>query len=76
LFIETALRIPRSTSDREKDTDGSLELTGHLGDVMKESARIALTVARNFLAQNKPDNDFLKTNHVHLHVPEVNIFYF
>jgi len=71
LFIETALRIPRAASDSEKDGDGSLELTGHLGDVMKESARIALTVSRNFLAEHQPKNDFLRSNHIHLHVPEV-----
>lgn len=58
-------------SDSEKDGDGSLELTGHLGDVMKESARIALTVSRNFLAKNQPTNDFLRSSHIHLHVPEV-----
>ncbi|KPJ11486.1 Lon protease-like, mitochondrial [Papilio machaon] len=66
LYIETALR---STHQEEKPL-GSLELTGHLGDVMKESARIALTVARNFLAQRHPDNNFLNTSHLHLHVPE------
>jgi len=27
-------------------------MTGHLGDVMKESARIALTVGRNFIKEN------------------------
>ncbi|XP_065352097.1 lon protease homolog, mitochondrial isoform X1 [Cloeon dipterum] len=71
LYIETALRVPKTGSDSDKDGDaGSLELTGHLGDVMKESARIALTVARNFLAKNQPKNEFLKTNHIHLHVPE------
>lgn len=67
LYIETALR--NSTQD-EKSPFGSLELTGHLGDVMKESARIALTVARNYLATHHPDNKFLNTSHLHLHVPE------
>ncbi|XP_013173987.1 PREDICTED: lon protease homolog, mitochondrial isoform X2 [Papilio xuthus] len=65
LYIETALR---NTQQEEKL--GSLELTGHLGDVMKESARIALTVARNFLALRQPNNNFLNTSHLHLHVPE------
>jgi len=46
-------------------------LTGHLGDVMKESARIALTVARNFMTKVDPKNNFLNTSHLHLHVPEV-----
>lgn len=67
LFIETSVRKP-STVD--KKSDGSLYLTGHLGDVMKESANISLTVARNFLAGIQPDNTFLNTKHVHLHVPE------
>ncbi|KAM3958355.1 LOW QUALITY PROTEIN: lon protease homolog, mitochondrial [Aphomia sociella] len=67
LYIETALR---NTLRDDKTPMGTLELTGHLGDVMKESARIALTVARNYLATHYPDNDFLNTSHVHLHVPE------
>ncbi|XP_075979278.1 lon protease homolog, mitochondrial isoform X2 [Anticarsia gemmatalis] len=65
LFIETAIR---NTSDEK--SGGSLELTGHLGDVMKESAKIALTVARNYLSTYYPDNKFLNTSHIHLHVPE------
>lgn len=55
LFIETTVRKPTS----EKDMDGSIELTGHLGEVMKESAKIALTVARNFIAKTEKDNIFL-----------------
>lgn len=76
LYIETALRTPHrddapgSHAHGHGHAPGSLELTGHLGDVMKESARIALTVARNFLAQHQPDNDFLNNTHLHLHVPE------
>ncbi|CAG9818226.1 unnamed protein product [Phaedon cochleariae] len=66
LYIETTTRRLPS----EKDTEGSLELTGHLGEVMKESAKIALTVARNFLNKHDPSNNFLFTNHLHLHVPE------
>ena len=50
--------------------DGTLELTGHLGDVMKESARISLTVARNFIHKIDSKNTFLETSHMHLHVPE------
>ncbi|XP_052758390.1 lon protease homolog, mitochondrial isoform X2 [Galleria mellonella] len=67
LYIETALR---NTQRDDKSLSGSLELTGHLGDVMKESARIALTVARNYLTSHHSDNDFLNTSHLHLHVPE------
>lgn len=72
LFIETSVRKPSTVNSAEdKKSDGSLYLTGHLGDVMKESANISLTVARNFLAGIQPDNTFLNTKHVHLHVPEV-----
>ncbi|VDK74564.1 unnamed protein product [Litomosoides sigmodontis] len=49
---------------------GSLEATGHLGDVMKESMRIAYTVAKNILRNRFPDNDFLDKAHIHVHVPE------
>jgi ATP-dependent Lon protease len=53
LFIE-ASKVPGS---------GKLILTGQLGDVMKESAQAALTLARNFLG-----DAFEKTD-VHIHVP-------
>lgn len=71
LYIETALRRMSLAEKPNGKTEGSLELTGHLGDVMKESARIAMTVARNFMAEIDPVNEFLHTNHIHLHVPEV-----
>ncbi|KAG6452038.1 hypothetical protein O3G_MSEX007449 [Manduca sexta] len=67
LYIESALR---NRPVEEKPSGGSLELTGHLGDVMKESARIALTVARNYVAEHFPTNTFLNTSHIHVHVPE------
>ncbi|XP_030756996.1 lon protease homolog, mitochondrial isoform X2 [Sitophilus oryzae] len=67
LYVETTTR--RDTSP-DKDTEGSLELTGHLGEVMKESAKIALTVARNYLTKTDPTNKFLLGSHLHLHVPE------
>uniref|UniRef100_A0A182UWV5 Lon protease homolog n=1 Tax=Anopheles merus TaxID=30066 RepID=A0A182UWV5_ANOME len=75
LYIETAKRKllqPMDTNGGSKQApgDGSLELTGHLGDVMKESARISLTVARNFISQIEPSNNFLESSHIHLHVPE------
>ncbi|XP_007460615.1 PREDICTED: lon protease homolog, mitochondrial isoform X2 [Lipotes vexillifer] len=67
LFVETSLRRPR---DSKGDKDGSLEVTGQLGEVMKESARIAYTFARAFLMQYDPTNEYLVTSHIHLHVPE------
>ncbi|GJQ81602.1 hypothetical protein Trydic_g9977 [Trypoxylus dichotomus] len=66
LFIETTTRKPTS----EKDTNGTMELTGHLGEVMKESAKIALTVARNFMSRQDKSNVFLNKSHLHIHVPE------
>ncbi|XP_062816276.1 lon protease homolog, mitochondrial [Anolis carolinensis] len=66
LFVETSLRRPRDPESKE----GSLEVTGQLGDVMKESAKIAYTFARAFLMRRDPHNDFLAVSHLHLHVPE------
>uniref|UniRef100_A0A8C0BVJ8 Lon protease homolog, mitochondrial n=1 Tax=Buteo japonicus TaxID=224669 RepID=A0A8C0BVJ8_9AVES len=66
LFVETSLRRPKDKENK----DGSLEVTGQLGDVMKESAKIAYTFARAFLMQKDPNNDFLMSSHIHLHVPE------
>ena len=48
---------------------GSLTLTGHLGDVMKESARTALSWFRAHAAQYGVDAAFYKDAEVHLHVP-------
>nr|XP_010965056.1 lon protease homolog, mitochondrial [Camelus bactrianus] len=71
LFVETSLRRPWDRGSHSKeDKDGSLEVTGQLGEVMKESARIAYTFARAFLMQRDPTNEFLVTSHIHLHVPE------
>uniref|UniRef100_A0A8C2Q3C2 Lon protease homolog, mitochondrial n=1 Tax=Cyprinus carpio TaxID=7962 RepID=A0A8C2Q3C2_CYPCA len=70
LFIETSLRRPREPQGKDGLKEGSLELTGQLGDVMKESAKIAYTFARSFLMKEQPDNDFLVGSHIHLHVPE------
>ena len=66
LYVETILRRPMDAESKE----GSIELTGHLGDVMKESCRISYTVAKNFLMQFKPDSSFLDKGHIHIHVPE------
>uniref|UniRef100_A0AAQ4NT87 Lon protease homolog, mitochondrial n=1 Tax=Gasterosteus aculeatus aculeatus TaxID=481459 RepID=A0AAQ4NT87_GASAC len=68
LFIETSLRRPSGGVDSKGE--GSLEVTGQLGDVMKESAKIASTFARAFLMTQEPENHFLVNSHLHLHVPE------
>jgi len=48
---------------------GSLTLTGHLGDVMKESARTALSWFRAHAAHYGVDPSFYKDSEIHLHVP-------
>jgi ATP-dependent Lon protease len=50
--------------------DGHLELTGQLGDVMKESARIAKSYIRSVAKQYGIDADFHKNYDMHIHVPE------
>ena len=48
---------------------GSLTLTGHLGDVMKESARTALSWFRAHAQHYGVDASFYKDSEIHLHVP-------
>ncbi len=48
---------------------GSLTLTGHLGDVMKESARTALSWFRAHAQHYGVDPSFYKDSEIHLHVP-------
>ncbi|NLM75766.1 MAG: endopeptidase La [Clostridiaceae bacterium] len=50
--------------------DGSLELTGQLGDVMKESARIARSYIRSQAIRYGIEADFHKKYDIHIHVPE------
>jgi ATP-dependent Lon protease len=59
LFIE-ASRMPGT---------GLLTITGQLGDVMKESARAALSWFRAHAAAYGADPDFFKNAEIHLHVP-------
>src|SRR5439155_14753992 len=48
---------------------GSLTLTGQLGDVMKESARAALSWLRMHAKEYNIDPDFFKSAEMHVHVP-------
>lgn len=50
--------------------DGKLKLTGTLGDVMKESASIAVSYIRAHADALKVDGDFYKNCDIHIHVPE------
>ncbi|MGE5472639.1 MAG: endopeptidase La [Ignavibacteriales bacterium] len=50
--------------------NGKLELTGHLGDVMKESARAGMSYIRSKAEDLGIDKDFHNKLDIHIHVPE------
>jgi ATP-dependent Lon protease len=52
------------------DGKGELILTGNLGEVMKESARIALSFLRSVTRRYRLAEDFHKRYDLHIHVPE------
>lgn len=53
------------------EKNGGLQLTGQMGDVMKESAQIAFNWAKRYLIANgKKDAKWFDENTVHLHIPE------
>ena len=49
---------------------GKFELTGHLGDVMKESAMAAISYIRSVSDQFNVDREFFEKNDIHIHIPE------
>ena len=49
---------------------GKLEITGNLGDVMKESCKAALSYIRSHAAELGVEPDFYKTRDIHIHFPE------
>ena len=52
------------------DGAGKVELTGQLGDVMKESAGIGYSIVRSQAARLGISPDYFKTHDLHVHVPE------
>lgn len=64
MYIES-LRIE---GDESKTV--TLKVTGQLGDVMKESAEIALSYTRNYIRKIDPENKFFENCSLHMHVPE------
>ncbi|KAL7054997.1 hypothetical protein AAHC03_024234 [Spirometra sp. Aus1] len=86
LFIECINKEPFDARTKGSDSDkGGLQLTGHLGDVMKESVSIAHTFAANFVGNRAPTesgevllsetmaheaSSFLRQAKLHLHVPQ------
>ncbi len=78
MFVEAAIRRLHGNGQRVSDTDTtqvsgwgnvSLILTGQLGDVMKESARAAMTYATTHASTLKIPEDRLGSIEVHVHVP-------
>ena len=49
---------------------GKIELTGSLGDVMKESAKIAVSYVRSIASEYGISPDFYQKNDIHIHFPE------
>ncbi|MCX6090398.1 MAG: endopeptidase La, partial [Candidatus Atribacteria bacterium] len=59
LFVESAVLSGK----------GQLILTGNMGDIMQESARIALSCVRERVKKWKVDEHFYEKNDIHVHVP-------
>lgn len=49
---------------------GELQLTGQLGDVMKESARAGITYIRSVAENYQIEPDFFQKHDIHIHIPE------
>jgi ATP-dependent Lon protease len=59
LFVEATLMPGRQT----------LQITGHLGEVMRESAETALSFVRSFLDKRGAPRELLENHDIHIHVP-------
>lgn len=60
LYIETSL----------SEGDGKMSLTGNLGDVMKESAKIAMEYVKSHASDLNIDHKVFNNWNIHIHVPE------
>ncbi|MDY6788059.1 MAG: endopeptidase La [candidate division WOR-3 bacterium] len=49
---------------------GKMHLTGQLGDVLKESARAAVSYLRKYADKYSIEEDFYRTKDIHIHIPE------
>ena len=65
MYVEAILQAALKPSSRP-----SLEITGNLKTVMKESSTIAYSFAKSHMAKEFPDNHFLEKAKIHVHVPE------
>ncbi|KAK4211698.1 mitochondrial Lon protease [Rhypophila decipiens] len=65
MYIESILQSALRCTSRP-----SLEITGNLKTVMKESSSIAYSFAKSWMAKEFPENHFLEKAKIHVHVPE------
>lgn len=65
MYVEAILQSSLKPSSRP-----SLEITGNLKTVMKESSTIAYSFAKSLMAREFPDNHFLEKAKIHVHIPE------
>lgn len=65
LYVESVLEQPLHDCKQ-----ASFERTGQLGDVMKESSRLAYSFSKMFLSKKFPENRFFEKASIHLHCPE------
>ncbi|EPY54201.1 lon protease Lon1 [Schizosaccharomyces cryophilus OY26] len=68
MYVETIVKNLLSTTSAP-----SLERTGQLGDVMKESSELSYSFSKSFLFKNFPNNKFFEHARLHMHCPEGSI---
>ena len=66
---ETTSAVKKKKHIAVEEGKGGLIITGQLGDVMKESASIAYTVAKRALSLVDPKSSFFHSSRIHLHLP-------